>query len=38
VFLKGVGPEVLWGQGVLMLLFAVATIALAVRAFRKELA
>lgn len=37
VFLKGVGPEVLWLQGVLMLAYAVATIALAVRAFRKEL-
>ncbi len=38
VFLKGVGPDVLWPQVVLMLLYAVATIALAVRAFRKELA
>jgi len=37
VFLKGVGPAVLWPQGALMLLYAVATIALAVRAFRKEL-
>lgn len=37
VFLKGIGPEVLWSQAVLMLLYAVLTIALAVRAFRKEL-
>lgn len=38
LFLKGVGPEVLWSQGVLMILFAVAGLGLAVRAFRKELA
>ncbi len=37
VFLKGVGPEVLWLQGVLMVAFASVGIALAVRAFRKEL-
>lgn len=37
VFLKGVGPGVLWLQGVLMLVYAVAMIALSVRAFRKEL-
>jgi ABC-2 type transport system permease protein len=37
IFLKGVGPEVLWPQGLLMLLFAVAGLGLAARAFRKEL-
>jgi ABC-2 type transport system permease protein len=36
VFLKGVGPEVLWAQGLGMILFAVAGLTLAVRAFRKE--
>ncbi len=38
IFLKGVGPDVLWVQGALMFLYAVAGLALAVRAFRKELA
>jgi ABC-2 type transport system permease protein len=38
VFLKGVGPTVLWAQGLGMLLFAAAGLGLAVRAFRKELA
>jgi ABC-2 type transport system permease protein len=38
IFLKGVGPDVLWVQGVLMVLYAVAGLALAVRAFRKEIA
>lgn len=37
VFLKGIGPDVLWPQAVLMLVYAVLMIALAVRAFRKEL-
>jgi ABC-2 type transport system permease protein len=37
VFLKGVGPGVLWVQGLLMIAFAVAGLALAVRAFRKEI-
>jgi ABC-2 type transport system permease protein len=37
IFLKGVGPEVLWIQGLLMVAFAVAGLTLAVRAFRKEL-
>jgi ABC-2 type transport system permease protein len=37
VFLKGVGPDVLWHEGVLMLVFAVAGLGLAARAFRKEL-
>ena len=38
IFLKGVGPHVLWAQGVGMLLFAAAGLTLAVRAFRKEIA
>ncbi len=37
VFLKGVGVEVLWLQGLLMLLFAAVGIGLAVKSFRKEL-
>ncbi len=37
IFLKGVGISVLWPQALLMLLFAVAGVALATRAFRKEL-
>ena len=37
VFLKGVGPDVLWIQSVSMLAFAVLGIGLAVRAFRKEI-
>ncbi len=36
VFLKGVGPDVLWPQGLGMVLFAAIGLALAVRAFRKE--
>ena len=38
VFLKGVGPEVLWLQSVAMILFACGGLGLAVRAFRKEIA
>jgi ABC-2 type transport system permease protein len=38
IFLKGVGPEVLHVQALLMVAFAVAGLGLAVRAFRKELA
>jgi len=38
IFLKGVGPEVLWVQGLAMIAFAVLGLTLAVRAFRKELA
>lgn len=38
VFLKGVGPDVLWPQAVAMLLFAAIGLSLAVRAFRKEIA
>lgn len=37
VFLKGVGLEVLWPQALLMTLYAVLGLALATRAFRKEL-
>ncbi len=38
LFLKGVGPEALWTQGLSMVAFAAIGIALAVRVFRKELA
>jgi ABC-2 type transport system permease protein len=38
IFLKGVGPDVLWTQGLLMVVYAVLGLGLAVRAFRKELA
>ena len=38
IFLKGVGIDVLWPQGALMVLFAVVGLGLAVRSFRKELA
>jgi ABC-2 type transport system permease protein len=37
IFLKGVGAEVLHTQALLMVLFAAAGLALAVRSFRKEL-
>jgi ABC-2 type transport system permease protein len=37
VFLKGVGLEALWPQALLMTLYAVLGLALATRAFRKEL-
>ncbi|MEX2466856.1 MAG: ABC transporter permease [Gemmatimonadota bacterium] len=37
IFLKGVGLEALWPQAVLMSLYAVLGLALATRAFRKEL-
>jgi ABC-2 type transport system permease protein len=37
IFLKGVGVEVLYGQGLLMLAFAAAGLLLAVRVFKKEL-
>lgn len=36
IFLKGVGPEVLWPQGLGMIVFAGLGLTLAVRAFRKE--
>ena len=38
IFLKGVGPDVLWSQGLLMFAYAVVGLGLAVRAFRKEIA
>jgi ABC-2 type transport system permease protein len=38
IFLKGVGFEVLWGQAVGMIVFAVVGLGLAVHAFRKEIA
>lgn len=37
IFLKGVGPPVLWVQGVAMIVFGAVGLALAVRAFRKEI-
>ncbi|MHB1169560.1 MAG: ABC transporter permease [Longimicrobiales bacterium] len=38
IFLKGVGIEVLWPQGLSMILFAVVGLGLAVLAFRKQIA
>ena len=38
IFLKGVGPEVLWIQGLAMIVFAVTGLTLAVRSFHKEIA
>jgi ABC-2 type transport system permease protein len=38
VFLKGVGLGVLWMQGVALIAYAIVGLALAVRAFHKELA
>lgn len=38
VFLKGVGPETLWIQGIFMAVFATVGLGLATRFFRKELA
>jgi ABC-2 type transport system permease protein len=37
IFLKGVGIEILWFQGLLMIAFAVAGLSLAVLRFKKEL-
>jgi len=37
IFLKGVGPGVLWVQGLAMIIFAAAGLTLAIRSFRKEL-
>jgi ABC-2 type transport system permease protein len=37
IFLKGVGIEVLWTQGLLMIGFAAAGLAAAARVFRKEI-
>ncbi len=38
IFLKGVGPQVLWIQGLGMIVFAIVGLTLAVRSFRKEIA
>lgn len=38
IFLKGVGVEVLWVQGLLMIAFAAAGLTAATRVFRKEIA
>jgi ABC-2 type transport system permease protein len=38
IFLKGVGVDVLWVQGLLMVAFAALGFALAIKVFRKELA
>jgi ABC-2 type transport system permease protein len=38
IFLKGVGFEVLWGQALGMIVFAVVGLGLAVHAFKKEIA
>ncbi len=38
IFLKGVGAEVLWQQGVAMIVYAVVGLGLAIHAFRKEIA
>jgi ABC-2 type transport system permease protein len=38
IFLKGVGLDVLWAQGVAMIVFACVGLSLAVLSFRKELA
>jgi ABC-2 type transport system permease protein len=38
IFLKGVGLDVLWPQGVAMILFAAVGLLLAVRSFHKEIA
>jgi ABC-2 type transport system permease protein len=37
IFLKGVGPGVLWVQGLAMIIFATVGLTLAIRSFRKEL-
>jgi ABC-2 type transport system permease protein len=38
IFLKGVGPGVLWVEGLAMIVYAVVGLGLAIRSFRKELA
>lgn len=38
VFLKGVGPEVLWKEGLALLVFSVVSVALTMRVLRKEVA
>jgi ABC-2 type transport system permease protein len=37
IFLKGVGVEVLWMEGLAMVVFATVSLSLAIRSFRKEL-
>lgn len=37
IFLKGVGPEVLWVQGLAMIIFAAVGLTFAIRSFKKEL-
>ncbi len=38
IFLKGIGPGVLWIEGFAMIIFAVVGLSLAIRSFKKELA
>ena len=38
IFLKGIGLDILWAQGLAMVAYAVIGLALAVRAFKKEIA
>jgi ABC-2 type transport system permease protein len=38
IFLKGVGIDVLWAQGLAMVIFAVVGLTLATRTFKKEIA
>lgn len=37
IFLKGIGLEILWGEGLLMVVYALIGLALAIRSFKKEL-
>ncbi|MGD2216239.1 MAG: ABC transporter permease [Gemmatimonadales bacterium] len=37
IFLKGVGPEVLWVQGLAMIIFVTVGLTLAIKSFKKEL-
>jgi ABC-2 type transport system permease protein len=37
IYLKGVGPAVLWGEALLLALFGFAFLALAMRKFRKKI-
>jgi len=38
IFLKGIGPGVLWIEGFAMIIFAIVGLSLAIRSFKKELA
>jgi ABC-2 type transport system permease protein len=38
IFLKGIGPGVLWIEGLAMIVFAVVGLSLAIHSFKKELA